>query len=122
MKLIILTRISLDDPTGYTDFKFYPCDTGEVADKVKKIKNRVIKTNVEEFRESNDTKCPYKIGYFAPEFREGSRNLDTRICRNLSLLEDGDVFLIEEHSSYSFAFGITVKNLIDDESFVLYEH
>ena len=124
MKLIILTRISLDDPTAYTDFRFYPCQSyAELENKVETIKNKILHRNREDFKESYPTKtCPYKIGYVGPEYAEGSRNRNTRICDNLSLFQDGEVFLVEDHSSYSFAYGITIRDLDEKKDFVLYEH
>ena len=126
MKLIILTRISLDDPTGYTDFEFYTCDEDELENTVKSIQRKIIKQNISDYEETylrvEQKECPYKIGYIAPEYRKGSKSLYTRVCDNLSLLQNKEIFLIEEHTSHDFAFGITVKDLIHDRSFVLYEH
>ena len=121
MILIILSCISLTDPTKETYFEYYICseDKKKLESKIAKIKKAVLRQNKKEYilDSIDDEECPYYDGYKSPEYTECME-----IKGNFLPLDDNEVFLIESHTSYLFAYSITVRNLKKSNTFQLYEH
>ncbi|AKI78767.1 hypothetical protein [Acanthamoeba polyphaga mimivirus] len=121
-KLIVLSRVSMNEPTKETSFEYVLSDKKSLKNKINKLKKRVFDENIEEFNEINEIDgvnsiCPYINcdTYYDPDFKKY-----TKIIKNFSLMDD--TFLIEQHTSYSFAYSISVVDLVKDNTLVLYEH
>lgn len=117
--LLVLSRISMNEPTKEISFKYYLTNKNDANNKIKEIQNKVLKKNIDAFNETNEEnkKCPYKIGYKDPNYEEHSN-----IMGSFVPLENEDVFLIEKHSSFTFAYAVTRMNLSEDNEFILFEH
>lgn len=115
--LIILSRVSLNEPTKETSFSFFSSNRENLVSKINNIKNDVISQNKETYTELIGENCPYHDGYISPKYKT-----HYRISGIFSPLDDGEVFLIEEHTSYFYAYAVTIRNFIDNNEFILYEH
>lgn len=118
-RLIVLSRVSMNEPTKETSFEYVLSDKKSLNNKINELKKRVFDNNIKEFKEIYGVNfiCPYVNcdTYYDPNFKKY-----TKIVNTFSLMDD--TFLIEQHTSYSFAYSISVVNLIKDNTLVLYEH
>ncbi len=119
-KLIILSCVSMNEPSKIIDFQYYLHSGSEVEKTVKRIKNEVISENIEAWNDQvdNNEPCPYHDGYLDPEYEKHNN-----IQGNFLPLDDKEVFLIEGHTSYTFAYSITIKDISSGKTtpFVLFE-
>ncbi|AFX93169.1 hypothetical protein CE11_01143 [Megavirus courdo11] len=118
-KLIVLSIVSMNEPTKETRFEYILSDKNSLEDKINNLKKRVFDDNIKEFKEIYGTNsvCPYINcdTYLNPNFEKSNR-----IEGIFSIMDD--IFLIEQHTSYVFAYGITVVNLNTNNQLILYEH
>ncbi|UFX99723.1 hypothetical protein QKC54_gp1011 [Megavirus baoshan] len=109
----------MNEPTKETRFEYILSDKNSLKDKINKLKKRVFDDNIKEFKEIYGTNsiCPYINcdTYYDPNFKKY-----TRIVKNFSLMDD--TFLIEEHTSYTFAYSISIVDLDKDNTLILYDH
>jgi hypothetical protein len=117
-KLIILSYVSMNEPTKECHFEFYLSDKQNLSKKIDEIKKRIIDENIEDWNDLEfDEECPYYDGYINPNYKKYSR-----IEGSFLPLGDDEVFLIENHTSYIYAYAITVRNFTDNNTFDFYEH
>lgn len=109
----------MNEPTKETRFEYLLSDKNSLQHKINNLKKRVFDDNIKEFKEIYGTNfiCPYINCdiYLNPNFKKFNR-----IEGTFSLMDD--IFLIEQHTSYIFAYGITIVDLNKDSQLILYEH
>ncbi|AGF85734.1 hypothetical protein QJ854_gp048 [Moumouvirus goulette] len=118
-RLIVLSCVSMNEPTKETYFEYYLSNVNDLTNQIKKIKKDIFDENIKEFYKTNgkNLKCPY-IGYekyISPNYHNHNR-IEGEFC----LMDD--VFLIEEHTSYTFAYSISVININKNNRLAIYEH
>jgi hypothetical protein len=112
--MVVLTRISLTDPTKELHFEYHLANKDTLDSKIREIEDRVIQENVDEYSGSMKT-APYKVGYINKKANQD------RIQGTFVLWDD--VFLVEEHTAYDFAYAISVRNIKNDRAkMTLFEH
>nr|WBF70224.1 hypothetical protein [Megavirus caiporensis] len=118
-KLIVLSIVSMNEPTKETRFEYILSDENSLEHKINNLKKRVFDDNIREYKEIYDTNsvCPYINcdAYLNPDFEKSNR-----IEGTFSIMDD--IFLIEQHTSYTFAYGITIVDLNQNNQLILYEH
>lgn len=113
-RIIILTRISLTDPTKELHFEYYLADdnSDNLSRKIREIEEKVVRKNVKEY-DGPLEKAPYKVGYVNPKANQD------RIAGVMVPW----VFLVEEHTSYDFAFAISVRKIKNGKAkLTFFEH
>ncbi|AGC01587.1 hypothetical protein H012_gp879 [Acanthamoeba polyphaga moumouvirus] len=121
-RLIVLSCVSMNEPTKETYFKYYLSNVNDLKNKIKKIKKikkSIFDENIKEFYEMNgmNNLCPYINcdKYITPNYKNYNR-IEGEFC----LLDN--ILLIEEHTSYTFAYSINVLNLTKNNCLDLYNH
>ena len=120
-KLIVMTCVSLTDPTKETYFEYYLASEEQVSNKIKEIKQKIIDDNTEQYKESSDDQCPYIEGYLG-EYGKKGKDVEKYIGGSLVPHFNDEIFFIDTHTTYDFAYMVSVVDLAQDNKFILYEH
>jgi hypothetical protein len=105
--LLILTRLSLNEPTKECSTTIYLTSAENLEKDKSLIQKKILNENISEFYSLHDVPddvCPYVIGYKPDDWEKYNNVLD-----RLNSLDD--LILIEFHTSYIFIYTLSVYNI-----------
>ena len=123
--LVVLTCVSLNEPTKEAHFEFFHYTSREDAEAgMNVVKNDTVQEWKQDFvRHCEGEACPYKVGYIPTCYMKGFNRGHgaSTICGDLGVQDD--VFLVEIHTTYDFCFSASLFDLSQpNASLVLFEH